>query len=113
MALKLFLDEDVNPLLAQDLRRRGYDVITPSEIDRLGRSDREQLEYAREQGRVILTHNRDDFLELAKEYATRQITYTGILYVPQMPYGQLLKRVLIFLANFTETQTQNSFIWLP
>ena len=75
--VKVQPDEDVNPLLARDLRDRGYDAISASEANNLGVSDRDQLDYARAHGRLFLTHNRDDFLEIATEYAINQITYPG------------------------------------
>jgi hypothetical protein len=75
--IKLYLDEDVNPQLARDLRNRGYDAVSTIEVNNLGLSDREQLEYARLYERALLTHNRDDFLEIASAYATRKPTITG------------------------------------
>jgi len=110
--IKLYLDEDVNPRLAQDLRHRGYDALATGEVSNYRLSDRDQLEYARGQGRTLLTHNRDDFLEIARECATRQITHPGILYIPQVPYRQLLHRVLSFLTVVTEEQTRDVFIWV-
>jgi predicted nuclease of predicted toxin-antitoxin system len=109
--IKLYLDEDVNPRLAQDLRQRGYDALATGEVPNFKLSDRDQLDYARGQGRTLLTHNRDDFLEIAKECAIRQIAHPGILYIPQVSYGQLLHRVLNFLAVATEEQIRDVFIW--
>ncbi len=48
--IKLYLDEDVNPLLANDLRQRGYDAIATSEVGNAGLGDRDQSEFARGQG---------------------------------------------------------------
>ena len=111
--IKLNLDEDVNPLLARDLRDRGYDAISAGEAGNLGLSDRDQLDYARTQGRTFLTHNRDDFLQIATEYAVKQIAYPGILYVPQVPYAQLLHRVLRFLSEASEETARDVFTWIP
>ena len=111
--VRLYLDEDVDPHLAQDLRQRGYDALAASEAGQLGRADREQLNYARQQGRVLLTHNRNDFLALAKEYALQRIPHAGILYMPQVPYRELFRRLLKFLAIATRAQAENVFIWIP
>ena len=111
--VSLYLDEDVDPHLAPDLRQRGYDALAASEARQLGRSDREQLDYARQQGRALLTHNRDDFLALAREYALQGIAHTGILYLPQIPYRELFRRLLKFLAIATRAQVQNVFMWIP
>jgi predicted nuclease of predicted toxin-antitoxin system len=111
--IKVQLDEDVNPLLARDLRDRGYDVISATEASNLGFSDRDQLDDARSQGRAFLTHNRDDFLEIAADYAVNQITYPGILYLPQVPYAHLLHRTLSFLSEATEETARDVFTWIP
>jgi predicted nuclease of predicted toxin-antitoxin system len=110
--VKLYLDEDVNPRLAQDLRQRGYDALATGEVSNFKLSDRDQLDYARGQGRTLLTHNRDDFLEIAKECAINQISHHGILYIPQVSYRQLLHRVLNLLAMATEEQIRDVFIWI-
>lgn len=111
--IKLYLDEDVNPLLARDLNQRGYDAVSTSDEGNAGLSDRDQLDFARSQDRALLTHNRDDFLAIAREYAVKQRAHHGILYVPQVSYSQLLQRVLHFLAGATEEATRDIFIWIP
>lgn len=111
--IKLYLDEDVIPLLARDLRDRGYEAISAGEANNLGLGDRVQLDYARAHDRAFLTHNRDDFLEIATEYAINQITYPGILYVPQVPYAQLLHRVLRYLSEAGEETAWDVFTWIP
>ena len=65
----LYLDEDVRPLLAEVLRQRGYDAVHVIEVKREGKSDVDQLEYAVENQRVILTHNIRDFVLLSREYS--------------------------------------------
>ena len=111
--IKLYLDEDVIPLLARDLRDRGYEAVSAGEANNLGFSDRDQMDYACAHGRALLTHNRNDFLEIATEYATNQITYPGILYVPQVPYAQLLHRMLRFLSEASEETARDLFTWIP
>jgi len=44
--IKVQLDEFVNPLLARDLRDRGYDAISAGEANSLGLSDRDQLDHS-------------------------------------------------------------------
>ena len=45
-AVKLYLDEDVRPLLAEILEGRGYDVASASSSRRRGLTDEEQLQVA-------------------------------------------------------------------
>lgn len=53
--IRLLLDEDVRPILAEILRHRGYDVIHVLELERSGKTDAEQLDHAVNQRRAILT----------------------------------------------------------
>ena len=42
----LYLDEDMNNMVATLLRSRGIDAVTVQKSDMLGKSDQEQLAYA-------------------------------------------------------------------
>ena len=44
--VKIYLDEDVRPLLAEVLRSRGYDAVSCVERGFFGLSDKEQLNIA-------------------------------------------------------------------
>ncbi|MBI4574496.1 MAG: DUF5615 family PIN-like protein [candidate division NC10 bacterium] len=111
--IRLYLDEDVDPQLAEDLRRRGFDVEAPAELGRLGEKDRDQLDYAQRTARAILTHNRDDFLKLAQRFALENLSHPGILYIPQLAYRHLLRRVSAFLSATEGDQVENLFTWIP
>ena len=50
----MLLDEDVRPLLAEILRQRGYDAVHILDLERTGKTDAEQLEFAASQHRAIL-----------------------------------------------------------
>ena len=63
--MRLLLDEDSQgKLIVRLLREGGHDVETVSEAGLEARRDPEVLEYARQAGRVLLTRNVRDFLEL-------------------------------------------------
>jgi len=66
--IKLHLDEDVNVLVADLLRARGFNVVTTVEAGNLNHDDDQQLEYAVSHQRAIFTHNRADFEVRALEY---------------------------------------------
>jgi predicted nuclease of predicted toxin-antitoxin system len=63
--IELYLDEDVDVLLAQLMRARGFVTVTTQEAGQLGNNDAEQLAYAISQHKTLLTHNRVDFEALA------------------------------------------------
>ena len=77
--ISLLLDEDVRPLLAEILRQRGYDAVHVLDLERTGKTDAEQLEFAVSQQRSILTHNIRDFLGLDRHYRASGKEHFGIL----------------------------------
>jgi predicted nuclease of predicted toxin-antitoxin system len=64
----LYLDENVDTLVAKILRTRGYDVLTTDEAKRKGTSDPSQLKFAVGSEMAIATMDRVDFELLAKEH---------------------------------------------
>lgn len=65
---KVFLDEDVDIIVADIIRSHGFEALTTQEAGRKGSSDADQLDFACEKSYVILTHNRVDFERLALNY---------------------------------------------
>jgi len=59
--IKIYLDEDFNVEIAVRLRDRGFDVLTTQEAGNIGASDEQQLVYATNAQRAILTHSRREF----------------------------------------------------
>lgn len=64
--IRFHLDEHVNLAIASGLRRRGIDVTTSREAGLIGASDDEQLAYAWQEGRVLVTQD-TDFLAIASQ----------------------------------------------
>ncbi|HUN79903.1 MAG TPA: DUF5615 family PIN-like protein, partial [Phycisphaerae bacterium] len=54
-AIKFHLDENVHVVLAEALRRRGFDVTIPADHGLIGKADEQHLAFGREQGRVVIT----------------------------------------------------------
>lgn len=74
-----YLDEDVSMIAARIIRAHGFDVICASEAKRTGKSDKEQLEYAIQQNRILVTHNIRDFILLHKDYIDKGLRHNGII----------------------------------
>ena len=111
-AIRLLVDEDVRPLLAETLRRRGFDARHVTELDRGGLSDAEQLAFAVEQQRAILTHNVRDFILLDREYRARGLIHCGILVSDQLPFRDLLRRCVRCLGRKSAMEVRDQIIWL-
>ncbi len=73
--IRFHLDEDVDPAIAESLRRQGIDVTTSQEVGLLGAPDPIQLAHAHAGGRVLFTHD-DDHLRLNAE----GVEHAGIAY---------------------------------
>jgi predicted nuclease of predicted toxin-antitoxin system len=81
--VKLYLDEDLSPKIAEIARRRGCDAISAHEHRALGIPDAEQLDRAVRGGRCLVTRNRDDFVRLTLERYAHHRPHHGILIVPR------------------------------
>jgi predicted nuclease of predicted toxin-antitoxin system len=112
MNISLFLDEDVHSQLAQALRRRGYDVVHAQELDRKGRSDNEQLQFAVRERRCFLTFNVRDFTLLHNEYAQHSQEHFGIIVSKQLSFRETLSRLLNFLRLASEDTVRNRIQFL-
>jgi hypothetical protein len=84
----LYLDEDVDVLVAALSRARGFTAVTTREAGQLQNSDAEQLAYAVTQRKAFLTHNRADFEALDQEYLAASQTHCGIMIAVRHPACQ-------------------------
>lgn len=106
--LRIYLDEDVDVLLARLLGPRGYDCVTASELGHLGWTDQQQLDWAAADERVTITHNRVDFENLARAWWAHPRDHAGIvLAVWRANTYDLLRRVLPVLALYDRAGWQN------
>ncbi len=76
--LKLYLDEDVPTELAAQLRLRGIDAITTQEAGMSQTPDEEQLAFAAEHERVLVTYDRD-FSGIATKWFRAGKEHKGII----------------------------------
>lgn len=94
------LDENVPIAVAEGLRRKGINATTTEQAGLKQKSDREQLAYACQNGRVLVTHDRD-FLKLHE----KGVTHFGIVYCQQnkRSIGQII-RFLVLVYEIMDSQ---------
>jgi hypothetical protein len=105
--IELYLDEDVDVLIAQLLRARGFVVVTTQEAGQLRNSDIEQLAYAVRQHKTLLTHNRVHFEALAQTYAAAGQPHEGIIIAVRRPPREIARRLLRILNAVTAEEMHN------
>jgi hypothetical protein len=110
--ISIYLDEDVWLGLAATLRERGFDVLHAYEVERGGLPDADQLAYAAQAGRAILTHNAKDFVPLAVEWFFEGRAHAGIILSPQIARGELVRRALNVLHTLSKREMVNSVQFL-
>jgi len=110
--IKLLLDEDTQLVLAQALRKRGYDVIHVQESDRKGLSDSQQLAYAVVSERCFFTYNLKDFIQLHNIYVKNGEEHFGIIVSKQLPIGEALRKLLALLLIHDSNSVKNKILFL-
>ncbi|MGD9891530.1 MAG: DUF5615 family PIN-like protein [Dehalococcoidia bacterium] len=77
--MRFYLDADLSWRIARIARNFGVGAISANDVDMRTATDRQQLAYASEQGRCVVTNNRDDFMELDRIWQMEQSEHAGIL----------------------------------
>ena len=90
--VRFHLDEMVDPDVARALRQHGIDVTTTIDAGLRSATDETQLDYARRQGRVLVTHD-TDFLRLAG----RSVDHPGIAfcYKTSRSLGEIIRSLIL------------------
>ncbi|MDJ1172737.1 DUF5615 family PIN-like protein [Roseofilum capinflatum] len=105
--IRLYLDEDVNILVSDLLKARGFDALTVRDAGQLQASDKEQLAYAVSQKRALVTHNRGDFEELIQMYFDTEQRHCGVILAVRRPPQEIAQRLLAILNHVTADEMEN------
>lgn len=106
--LRVYLDEDVDVLLGRLLDARGFDSLNASSAGHLAWPDERHLEFAAADERVLITHNRVDFEELARQWWKQSREHAGIvLAVRRAGSYDLMRRVLPVLTLYSQAEWHN------
>ena len=115
MNIRFYFDHDASPkALVRALRSRAVDVETAREAGMTECEDREHLEYAASQGRVLYTFNRGHFCRLHAQFMAAGKVHAGIITCEQQRYGigEQMRRLLKLVAGRTAEEMQNRLEFL-
>jgi predicted nuclease of predicted toxin-antitoxin system len=108
----VYADENMHVLVPKYLRIRGFDATNAEESAMRGRSDREQLEFAVSQKRMIVTHDRKDFLVLHNEWLAAGRPHYGIVLTALRPPAEIAYRVAELLNRLTADELKNGLFYV-
>lgn len=109
--IELYLDEDVDTLLATLARARGFAAETTVEAGNLGAGDEQQLVHAAERGLTLLTHNRAHFEQLARLWLASGRAHAGILVAVRRPVHDMARRLFSLLNTVTADEMENQLLY--
>jgi hypothetical protein len=110
--IELYLDEDVDVLLAELVRARGFAAVTTRDAGRLGAGDLDQLFFASRLHKTLLTHNRDDFEAVARAFRRTGKHHDGIIMAVRHPPYELLRRLLRILNHVTADEMRDQIRYI-
>ena len=113
--IRLYLDRHIKKQLAIDVRQRGFDALTTEAAGMDTAPDEDQLAFAANENRAILTFNIRDFAPLHEQWTTAGRPHAGILLSQQLGrrrYGVLLARMLRLLDQMTAEEMRNNLVHL-
>ena len=102
--VRLYLDENLSPRIAAQLRLRGIDAVSVRDIELLGAADVQHPERATEEGRVLVTTD-VDFLRLAAS----GIEHAGIVFGQQEVHtvGSWVRLLALLCFVYSEQEMRN------
>lgn len=111
--VSIYLDADVERMIAKALRQQGYTCHAADEVGMKQASDEAQLEYAARMGYALVTYNVEHFAPLHARYLQKGWEHFGIVLIPKRwGASEVLRRLLKLLNAVTANEMRNDVRWL-
>lgn len=115
--MKYYLDADLSPVIAEILRKNGFDAVSVHDLNASGLSDEEHLTRAAETGRCLVSRNRDDFKNLTVGFFHELRPHAGVVIVPFSYPPDQFSRIAKALASHARSHPDGlpsyTFAFLP
>ena len=116
LGIKVFTDEMITPRLADELSKRGYDVLSCYAAGRARRriSDHDQLLFAKNEGRAIYTFNVRHFDRLDRAWHEVGVSHAGIIASEDLNprFAEMVDRLQRHLDTVTRHVQHDRFLRL-
>ncbi len=112
--IAIYADAHVSKQLAKDLRERGYEAASASDLEHEDWKDNQHLAYAAEHQMAVLTFDKQ-FPKAADEFYESGKEFWGIIISPEYgdkEYGTLLRWTLTMLDKVTADELRNAVVYL-
>ena len=110
--IHLYFDEDVSAGIVDNLRTRGFDVLSSRDADTLGKPDNEQMFYAVSLSRAIVTHNRADFETQHRKFLENGLKHFGVIIAKRRKDAEVVARLLSLLDDATAQEMENQLRYI-
>ena len=109
---RIYLDEDVDVLVADLLQAREFHALTTRDAERLGENDAAQLEFAANANMALVTHNRADFEALHQRWLADGQGHWGILIATRRRPHAVTANLLRLLDRLTADDLRDQLLYL-
>lgn len=111
--VRLYFDEDVSMGVVNNLRQRGFDVLSTHDARHLRLDDDAQLAFAIAQRRALVTHNRHDFEVWHERCLTDGQSHYGIIVAKRRASdAAVVARLLALLNSVTSDDMTNQLRYI-
>ncbi len=110
--ISLYADEDIPLPLVKALRLQGINVICTRDVQMLGKTDEEQLQYALTRESALLSHNVKDFVVIHRRYIKEGKLHSGIIVSKKDQLGVLLRKLLHLTSTLKPEEMINQIEFL-
>ena len=114
--LLLIADENFNNDIVRGLLRRNpnLDIIRVQDVGLRGEEDSVILEWAANEGRVVLTHDAATMAYFAYERVQAGLSMPGVIEVADdLPLGQVIDDILLIAETSERNEWERRVIYLP
>lgn len=105
--IHLYFDEDVSIRIVDNLRTRGFDVLSSRDAEMSGRSDDEQMLYAVSLRRAIVTHNRVDFEAQHSKFVEKGLKHYGVIVAKRRKDTEVVTKILALLDTVSAEEMKD------